>query len=275
MSMKHLLAALLFCSLAASAASGAEALRASHPDLQAASAPWRTLVGETLTYDIAFLWFDRLAEGETNFREAERPGTYRAVLEARTLGVAALFTRNRVQRYEALMEMGPEGRFRSLEYDSRVLKGSGEERRDRGSRLIFDYTARQARYIKIKEGKEYKEELLELPEKGEYFDILTAFYNFRAGLFGPVERNRRYVIPTFSKKGASEIVVETLSEKAQAARSFFPKGGLLCRVKVDPEVFDTGSGGVYVWFDEFGRPAKGEVENVVGMGDVRGSLRKP
>jgi hypothetical protein len=42
---------------------------------------------------------------------------------------------------------------------------------------------------------------------------------------------------------------------------------------MDKEVFDTGGGMVFVWFDKYDRPARGIVENVIGLGHVRGRLR--
>jgi hypothetical protein len=39
-------------------------------------------------------------------------------------------------------------------------------------------------------------------------------------------------------------------------------------------VFDTKGADLYVWFDDTGRPARGIVENVIGMGDVYGHLRE-
>ncbi len=64
-----------------------------------------------------------------------------------------------------------------------------------------------------------------------------------------------------------------LTRKQQADNELFPTSGLLCRVQVDREVFDSEGGGIFVWFDEKGRPAAGVVENVLGMGNVHGSMR--
>ncbi len=125
----------------------------------------------------------------------------------------------------------------------------------------------------MKEGKVKREEVLPLDRKTAPIDVLTAFINFRAGLVGPLRPGARYTIPTFSHKGDSNIIVETVPEEARENYPAFPRRGLLARVTVDPEIFDTGGGYIYVWFDEAGRPARAAVENVIGMGDVRGTLR--
>jgi hypothetical protein len=81
-------------------------------------------------------------------------------------------------------------------------------------------------------------------------------------------------IPTFTSRGIAEIVIEVMRGPQRLARPFFPATGTLLRVTVDPEVFDTKGADLYVWFDETGRPARGIVENVIGLGDVYGHLRE-
>lgn len=247
-------------------------LKADIPNLLQAPSPVEKMVGENLSYDISFLWFDRLAQGKLTFSRGERPDTYRAVLEARTLGVAAWLTKDRVQRYVSEMEVGPDGKLRSLSHESHIIKGKGDEIKDRTNRYGFDYGKRQVRYQRARNGKFYKDVLLPMTEGDSPNDILTAFYNFRAGFFGPLKEGRRYVIPTFDREGTEEIVVEVLSPRERPKDDFLPRKGLLCRVILDQEVFDTGGGLVYVWFDKYDRPSRGVVENVVGLGNVRGRL---
>jgi hypothetical protein len=81
-------------------------------------------------------------------------------------------------------------------------------------------------------------------------------------------------IPTYSSKGPSDIVVEVLGSKQRPRKPKFPKQGLLLKVKIDKELFDTDNGIVYVWLDPQGRPAQVVVEDVIGLGDVRGTLQK-
>lgn len=254
-------------------AAGAE-LRSDHASLFARPLSPEALVGETLAYDIAFLWFDRIAEGRLSFAAGERPDTYRAVLEAKTLGVAAWLTSERLQRYESLMEVAPGGRLRPLSFESHIIKGKGEERSDITNRYTFDYQGGRVRHQRARNGEFYKDNTTTMPADFPVNDVLTAFYNFRAGLFGPVRAGSRFVIPTFDRKGPQEIIVELLADADRPKDPFFPAGGLLGQVILDEEVFDTRGGAIYVWFDDLGRPIKGLVENVVGLGHVRGTLRQ-
>lgn len=270
-SMCSLLLCLLILCPAASA--GETELRTAPPAVIAPFAPVQSLVGERLVYDIAFLWFDRVAEGEIRFAAGGSPVTFRAVLEARTLGVAAFLTRHQVQRYEASMELRPDGSLRPLSFEYRIIRGRGKRRKDRSKRFLFDYRQRQVGYQRAKDGDFGAERFFPIPEGEGFYDLLTAFYNFRIGVFGQVLPGRRYVIPSFSSKGAGEIVIETLTAAPEQIQAPSSTGGLFCRVTADPEIFDTGGGSIYVWFDEFGRPARGIVQNVIGLGDVRGRLR--
>lgn len=262
----------IFLFVQASSAAALE-MRSDYPVLQERRLPLESLVGESLVYDIAFLWFDRLAEGRLSFAAGDRPGTYRAVLEAKTLGVAAWLTSDRMQRYVSLMELTSEGRLRSLSFESHIIKGKGKDRSDTTRLYTFDYQNHQIRYQRARKGKFYKDEMLPMSSESPN-DILTAFYNFRAGFFGPVKPGGRYAVPTFSREGKEEIRVEILTDSERPANPFFPRNGLLGRVMLEKEVMDTAGGVVYVWFDELGRPMRGIVENVIGLGDVRGTLRE-
>lgn len=229
--------------------------------------------GEILVYDIALLWFDRVAEGRLSFSPGDLPGTFRAELEARTLGVAARLTGDRAQRYVSLMEPGANGRLRSLSHEATIVKKKGERQEVRGKRYLFDYRKGEVLYQRFKGEAPPSQRKIDIDRANPPNDILTAFYNLRRGAFGPLQPGGHYVIPAFSHKGRSNIVVDIVPAGGREDESFFPKRGLLARVTVDPEVFDTGGGYVYVWFDEEGRPVRGIVENVAGLGDVRGILR--
>lgn len=236
------------------------------------------LLGEKLDYDISFLWFDRLAEAHIRFERGESPGTFRGTLVARTRGMAAWVTQDRNQEYVSLMDLAPDGRLRSLMHEAHTLKGSGKDRQDRFKRYTFDHQKGQVRYQKLADGQQV--DARTFPMEGDPpNDILTAMFNFRAGFFGPIKAGSVYRIPTFNRRGISEIVIEVLapgtaSDGRREDFPFFPAGGTLCRVTVDREVFETGEGALYGWFDNFGRPARGVVENVLGLGDVQGTLRR-
>ncbi|MCK4690360.1 MAG: DUF3108 domain-containing protein [Desulfuromonadales bacterium] len=234
--------------------------------------PIENLVGEKLYYDVSFLWFKRLAEGSISLQRAEQPGTYLAVMQARTLGMAAFFTRNRIEKYQTLLEIGPTGLLRPLVHSSHTFKGSGDQQREKRTTYRFDFSARQVHYKKVKNGRVDADELLSLETDGPVFDILSAFYNLRIESFGKIA-HRKIVLPTFHRKGVEEIVVAPVEKLSSSEQKFFADTTLLFKVLVDPSVFKTKGRDLYVGFDEKNRLEKGIIKNVIGLGDVKGVLR--
>jgi len=235
------------------------------------SGPLRVFLNRELAYDISFLWFDQLAEARLRFLPAGEPRRYRAVLEANTLGVAAWLTRDREQRYEALMTLGDDGRFHADRYSSAIYKGRGSKRRGRTKTYQYDFEQREVRISVDRDGVVTEGEPLPMEEGPEPSDMLTTFINFMAGNFGDLNPGETLIVPTYTPKGFSDIEVTVLWPEQRL--DGFPRGGTLCRVKVDQEVFDTGGGFVYAWFNDEMVPVIGMVEAVLGMGNVRGKLR--
>jgi len=237
-----------------------------------ANQPIERLVGEKLSYDVSFLWFDHLAEGTISLTRGQQPDTYVATLEARTRGFAAFVTNNRVERYQTIMEIGPDGFLRPLVYSLRTLKGKGKNQREKVTSYSFDYEHRQVTYRKIKDHVIHADDILPLKTDDQIFDILSAFYSLRIGSFGPIDQ-RKIHMPTFHRKGVEEIVVAPIKKTGENKR-FFADDKTLCKVLVDPEVFNTNGRDLLVSFDENNRPQKAVVKNVIGLGDVKGVLRQ-
>ncbi len=252
---------------------GAQELTADLPVLESRQPSFEELVGRDFLYDISFLWFDHLAKGHFTLERGERPGTYRAVLEARTLGLAAWLTQDRVQKYVSLMERGADGRMRSLQYESWIIRRKKGKVINRTKRFTFDYGKREVRIEKLADGKPVWQQVLPMVGDRSPNDILTAYFNFRDGYFGPIEPGKHYVVPTFNRQGAGDIEIDLLTKAERQELHLFPAGGMVARLKVDPDIFDSEDGGIYVWLDAQMRPAQGIVQNVIGLGDVRGTLR--
>ncbi|MCM2265658.1 MAG: DUF3108 domain-containing protein [Desulfuromonadales bacterium] len=228
--------------------------------------------GEHHRYTLDFLVFKDLAEGHLKLTAEKTPGRYRAELVAKTLGIASWLTGDRTQRYISIMEEDASGRLRSISHESSVHKRKRGQWHDRQKRYRFDYLAGKVYQEKGENGQFRPGLVFELPANRHPVDILTGFYNLRAGVYGKLTPGAHIKISTFTTKGISDIEVEVLSGSERLARPFFPTAGTLLRIKVDPEVFDTGGADLYAWFDDKGRPARGIVEDVIGLGDVYGRL---
>lgn len=236
------------------------------------SHPIETLVGEQLTYDVSFLWFDQLAEGSITLQHGEVPGTYLAVMEARTLGVANFITRHRVERHQTLMEVGPNGLLRPLQHSSHTFKGKGKSLKEKRKSYAFDYESGQVVYKRIKNNQITSNRVLPLKTDGPVYDILSAFYNLRLEAFGALDQQAIHM-PTFHRKKMQEIVVEPVIDLSEGDKKFFATEGTLCKILVDPSVFKTEGSELYVCFDQNNRLVRGIIKNVIGLGDVKGVLR--
>jgi len=228
---------------------------------------------EHYRYDVAFLWFDRIAEAELSLQPAQEANRWQATLKAKTLGVAAWITSDRAQNYASLMQLEDKGKLTSLRHDANILKTKDGQQRSRLKSYLFDHQQQRIIQRVNRNGRQKEDEILPM-SKAAPNDILTAFYNLRQGVFGPVVAGAKYRIPTYSSKGPNEIMVEVLTAKERPKRPKFPEQGLLLKVQIDKEIFDTDQGIVYVWLDEQGRPVQVVVEDVIGLGDVRCTLQK-
>ncbi len=230
------------------------------------------LLGEQLSYDVSFLWFDRLGEGTIRLTRGDEPGTYLAVLEARTRGFAAFVTKNRIEKFQTLMEIGPDGLLRPLVHSTHSLKGKGSEQREKVTSYRFDYENQQVKFQKLKNHVIHADEMIPLQTDGPVYDILSAFYNVRSGAYGPLGE-QQISLPTLHRKGVEEIVVAPAHRQQLNDQTFFGQDEILCTVLVDPEVFKTNGSELLIGFDKDGQPQRAVVQNVIGLGDVKGVLR--
>lgn len=236
--------------------------------------PVQKMVGEEHRYFMDFLFFRKLAEGELRFSKTDQPNIYRAELIGRTLGIASWLAGNRTQTYTSLMELTPDGSLRSIEHAANVDKRRWGKWRNSTRLHRYDYRHGKVYEEKAKQGIVNLKQEHDIPEGQQPVDMLTAFYNLRAGVYGPLEHGAKFLIPTYSSKGFIDIEVNVLTSEQQSKQGSFPSGGLLVSAKIDPEIFETDSGGLYFWIDIEGVPARGIVEDVIGLGDVRGYLAK-
>lgn len=232
------------------------------------------LIGESLHYDMSFLWFERLAVGFIEFLPTADPGVYLLRMEARTRGLAARFTRNRVEKFETIVDIGSHGQLRPLSHRSHRITGSGDSISQRTVRYTFDYQDGTIRYERIKNGKVREDEWFDLNPEEPVYDVVSAFYNLRLGYFG-MPGTDKILIPTFHHRGEQDILVEPVGKMRSAENHFFDDGGRLCRVLMDPAIFNTRSRDVLLSFDKQMRLDKGIIKRVIGLGDLRGVLRNP
>jgi hypothetical protein len=229
--------------------------------------------GEELHYEIGFWIFKKVAQGKLIFKGTGEKGRYLATLQGETLGVFGWVARYRVDTYRSIMEEIEGGRrLRSLSFEEDVKIGSKLRRRTH----FFDYPKRK--WIKVRQGKDgtpvRTEE--EIPLGIIYDDFVTASYNFRYGVYGEIDRGRKYTVPTFPKKGPSsyEVKVASKEEEEKKRKSEKIKDGkeYFVKLSLDAEVTHSKEGLIEGWLSKDLYPIEGTIKDVILFGDVKGTL---
>lgn len=246
------------------------------PPVSASKAASQVLTGFDRHYNISFLWFDRLAAGQLSLaRDSSAPNRFRAFLDAKTLGIAGWLTGDRMQHYETLMEMTPQGRLVPLEYRVKVLKKKGGKVIEYVKHYTFDSRTRTIKMTRSRDGKRGVEKPVKILGNRYPVDFLTAGFNYILGADGPLQAGERKDIFAFTDEGERKIVIEVLRAEEWPKISLFGKGkGTLLKIILPPEILDTDGGAVYALLDEKLLPQQVIVENVLGMGNVIGELRQ-
>jgi hypothetical protein len=231
--------------------------------------------GEELVYEIGVWIFKRVALGMLSFKEMGEKGRYVAILQAETLGVLGWVARYRVDTYRSIMEEVDGGRrLRSLSFEEDVKIGSKLRKRIH----LFDY--QKGKWIKMKRKKDGVMEKTEeeIPPGMVYDDFLTASYNFRYGVYGAIERGRKYSVATFPRRGSSsyELSVAGKEEEEKRRKSEKVKEGkdFYLKLYLDPEITHSKEGLIEGWLSKDLYPMEGAVKDVILIGDVKGRLIK-
>jgi hypothetical protein len=241
--------------------------------------------GERLAYDVSFLFFRRAAVSRLTLE----PGP--AVAPAAHLSGSATFAD--AGHYVARASIETKGfvgwlNTRRHVYTSHLVPCEGGLRWC-SRRFVMDLTDRGHREVRTTSVDPARGSVTWTVERagvvvetgGEpmqpdhrYDDMLAALYNFRAGVYGPVERGRRYEVQTLPVKGVRSFSIRVLDGDAEAAarRKFeLGKGGLVIAARVPREIFGR-EGEVLAWLSPDLVPLGGSVERYVGFGDVHGRL---
>lgn len=231
--------------------------------------------GEELSYEAGFWLFKKAALGTLSFKEMDKKGRYMALLHTETLGVLGFVVRYRVDTYRSVMEEVDGGRrLRAVSFEEDVKVG--EKVRRKGH--LFDY--QKMRWVQMrrkKDGTIGKTEE-EIPPGRTYDDFLTASYNFRYGVYGEIERGKRFSVPTFPRKGSGtyEVSVVSREEEERRRRSEKLKDGkeYYLKLALDPEITHSKEGLIEGWLSKEFYPTEGTIRDVVLFGDVTGRLIK-
>jgi hypothetical protein len=230
-------------------------------------------LGEELCYQMSVLWIKRAAIGRVLFEKLNGDRLYRATLEGKTTGIIGWLSRYRRDTYTSHMELIDGGRrLRPLRFEEDIAIGE----KIRKKIILFDY--RKGKLIKRRMNRRgvFIQTGEKIPDGVTYDDFLTAFYNFRWGVYGKIQRGKRYRVRTLPKAGISTIDVE-IATKEEEMRMRHGEGNTGYReyyvtVFLDKEVTRSRTGRVEGWVSKNLVPIEGSIEDVVLVGDVHGVL---
>jgi len=225
-----------------------------------------------LKYDIGFWIFTRVGEGEAVFQSLGN-GRYSAHHEGKTLGLVGWISRYRRDIYRSTMGTINNGkRLIPLRFEEEVIIGEKVRKRI----TIFDYNAGKVLVETQREEKIIREEI-EIPFGAIYDDPMTAFYNFRSGVYGKVEPGKEFSIHTVPREGSQKVIrlVVASKEKAEQKRAEEAekeKKDLFITVNLDKELVGSLQGLVETWFSADLVPVSGVAKDVFFWGDRTGKL---
>ena len=231
--------------------------------------------GEELTYEIGLWVLPRVALGRLSFQETQTKGHYVLLLQAETLGVMGWVSRYRVDTYRAIAEEIDGGRrLRSLSFEEHVKIGN----RIRRKIHTFDHERRTWIVDQLRRDGTLRRKEMKIPEGMIYDDFITAAYNFRYGVYGNIERGKKYTIPTFPRKRAYnyEVRVASQEEEEKRRRSESSTAGkdFYVKLSIDPDITHSKEGLVEGWLTKDLYPVEGALKDVILFGDIKGKLIK-
>ncbi|MEK7679592.1 MAG: DUF3108 domain-containing protein [Deltaproteobacteria bacterium] len=232
--------------------------------------------GEALDYVIGFWFFDNVAEARLSLEKGEK-GEYIARLEAYTTGVIKGIA-DRRDVYVARLKLVDNGkRFLTQSFEKSVTM-RGKTRRNL---TVVDYKKRGVRWRSWGGGKEEKTGVSNIPPGIYCDDPLAAFYNLRAGVYGPIQGGKEFRMFTFPKgdrvpeikvrvAGNAELQEKARKNKYSARSSSFYSPQHLAIATMGPELF--ASEGIDLFFNSSFIPVEAIARDVMLFGDVRGRL---
>ncbi len=232
-----------------------------------------TFLGERLSYDIGFWFFERVAVAELTLEREE--GGYRAVLRAHTTGFVDRVIQHRSDVYTAhLREVEGGRRFLTLSLES-VSDVNGKVRR---SMKEVDISRGILKKHSWGGGKEERKEEVRFTPGTYVDDPLAGFYNFRFGVYGSARPGVDYAIRTFPHEDYKDekihMRLSAYSGGEEEGRVSDRKIGYSARVQMSKDVFGTDLADIDILFSTDLIPLRASARDIVLFTDVWGTLVK-
>lgn len=225
--------------------------------------------GEILKYEIGFWFFFPAAQGAVSFQDLGW-GKYEVFHEGKACGFIGWLTGERQEIYKSLM-MTIEGgrRLIPLKFEEEIISWG----RIKTKKIIYDYPQRK---IIISRETPEKRSIQEkgIPAGLFYDDPVTAFYNFRQGVYGRVEQGREFILRTIPEKGEEVILIRVATAAEAEARRAEEKNkdgkDFLVQIILNREMWGKKKVEIEIWFDKQLTPISGMVKDLPFFGNIYG-----
>lgn len=226
--------------------------------------------GEVIKYQAGFWLIDPVGGGVADFRNLGH-GKYSVYHVGKAEGFVGWLTSYRREIYRSTMTTIANGkRLVPLKFEEYSVIGEWYRKKT----TVYDYQARKVVIEGEKEGKPFKRQELEIPPGVLYDDPITAFYNFRFGVYGKIEQGKEFLVRTLPSKGQEIIRLQVASkqetEKRRAGEKIKDGKDLLIYILIDREMWGRKKGEMELWFSKELIPVSGIVKNIPFFGNVRG-----
>jgi hypothetical protein len=211
---------------------------------------------EDLNYRVEYLLWREVARARLTLTSLG-PGRYRVELSGEPLGLMKTLAGPRRDSYQTEM-IWRQGKFAPLVYR--------EECRKKNKRYLkeyrFDYEKGQLELWQLKEDRGVMVRKWHTPLKGPIQDPLSAFYNYRLGLLGPIKEGETLRLEGIPYPKPEEIEVRIGPETAW---------GRKVMISLNNQAFANERGTVFAYLDGSRVPRKAWT-NVLNMGTISGEL---
>jgi hypothetical protein len=226
-------------------------------------------IGEALDYSIGFWFFKSVATGRLTFKRGA-DGGYEATLRAHANGVADKLLKHRRDEYTSYMYLSEDGTMFLTKRFERVIVTSEKEK---VKKKYVDYKNRIFTWMKWENGEERGAEAVGFPRGIIPVDPLAAFYNFRAGAYGPLKPGGEYKIPALPKNGrVPEIYFRIITDAEMAERKGKSGSEFIVDALIGKDLFGSEKGEMEIFFDSRFVPVYAVAKGVEYLGNVRGVL---
>jgi hypothetical protein len=220
-----------------------------------ASAPREQLL-EDLEFRVEYLLWKEVARAQLKLTGLGA-GRYRAEISGEPMGMLKVLTGQRRDSYQTEM-IWRQGKLVPLVYR--------EESRKKGKRHLkeyrFDYEHGRLEMWQLKESKGNMVCKWDTVLQGPVSDPLSAFYNCRLGLMGPVQEGATFKVKGIPYPKPEEIEVR-IGAETEAGRKIM--------ISISNQAFENDRGVVFAYLDESLAPKRAWTD-VVKLGTIKGEL---